>query len=74
MKAIPLQLLTVIMENGQQGIFVGVPMVAEDVKDDTSQISEVWFSSVRDIPHGLPVAELMELVQAQLCRGQGKMH
>ncbi len=46
MKAIPLQLLTVIMENGQQGIFVGVPMVAE----------------------------LMELVQAQLCRGQGKMH
>ena len=74
MKAIPLQLLTVIMENGQQGIFVGVPMVAEDVTEDVSQISEVWFSSVRDIPNGLQVAELMELVQAQLCRGQGKIH
>ena len=74
MKAIPLQLLTVIMENGQQGIFVGVPMVAAEVSENVSQISEVWFSSVRDIPNGLPVAELMELVQAQLCRGQGKMH
>lgn len=75
MKAIPLQLMTVILEDGQQGIFVGFPMVPDTTPDDSKhEISEIWFSDVREIPHTMSVSVLMELVQAQLSQCLGKMH
>jgi hypothetical protein len=74
MKDIPLQLMTVIMEDGQQGIFIGVPMVADAPPQNKNHISEIWFSDVREIPNSLTVSVLMEMVQAQLCQSQGKVH
>lgn len=75
MKAIPLQLMTVVMEDGQQGIFIGFPMVADTTPDDSKrEISEIWFSDVREIPNSMSVSVLMELVQAQLNQCLGKVH
>lgn len=74
MKSIPLQLMTVTLEDGQQGIFVGIPIIPDEAPEKKNQISEIWFSDVREIPNGIPVAVLIELVQSQLCQCQGKVH
>ncbi len=68
MKPIPLQLVTVCLENGQQGVFVGVPLVGEQVPDEAGQIDDIWFSGIREVPAEMELADLMRLVQSQLCR------
>ncbi|MCO6412586.1 MAG: hypothetical protein J5I92_07560 [Thiogranum sp.] len=68
MKPIPLQLVTVCLENGEQGVFVGVPLVATDASDDAGQIEDIWFSDIQEVPAATELAELMQLLQAQLCR------
>ena len=40
MKPIALQLVTVCLENGQQGVFVGVPLVGEQIPDEEGQIEK----------------------------------
>ncbi len=70
MKPIPLQLVTVCLENGQQGIFVGVPLVAEQLPATDGQIEDIWFSDVQEVPAGMALADLIRLIQAQLCRCQ----
>jgi len=74
MKPIPLQLVTIQLENGQQGVFVGLPLVTDQVTPGDSQISELWFSNVEKISRGMSVDQLMAMVQAQLCRCRGEMH
>lgn len=74
MKSIPLQLVTIQLENGQHGIFVGLPLVTEHATAQDGQVSEIWFSSVNGVPQNMSVDQLMELVQAQLCRCTGEMH
>jgi len=68
MKPIPLQLVTVCLENGQQGVFVGVPLVGEQVPDEAGQINDVWFSDIQDVPAEMELADLIRLIQSQLCR------
>jgi hypothetical protein len=68
MKTIPLQLVTVCLDNGQQGVFVGVPLVAGQRDQDGGQIEDIWFSDVREIPGHIQLTELLSLIQAQLCR------
>ena len=74
MKPIALQLVTVKLDNGQQGIFVGSPLLSgpDDMQD--SRISEIWFSDVRDLPDQIKLQELMELVQAQLNQSKTQLH
>ena len=74
MKPIPLQLVTIQLENGQHGVFVGMPLISDQEPDNGSQVSELWFSSVKGIPENMSVDQLMALVQAQLCRCIGEMH
>ncbi len=76
MKPIPLQLITVKLDNGEQGIFVGTPLIEESqfIQDTQAQVSEIWFSDVRDLPEQLPLSELIDLVKAQLCQCQDKLH
>ena len=45
MKPIPLQLVTVCLDNGQQGVFVGVPLVADQNGAHDGQIEDIWFGS-----------------------------
>jgi hypothetical protein len=68
MKTIPLQLVTLCLDNGQQGVFVGVPLVAEQTEQDGGQIDDIWFSDIQEIPGHIKLAELLGLIQAQLCR------
>ena len=74
MKPISLQLVTVKLENGQQGIFVGTPLIPEQSDMQSSQVSEIWFSDVRDLPDQLKLEELMDLVRAQLCQCNDQLH
>ena len=68
MKPISLQLVTVCLDNGQQGVFVGVPLVAEHLAEQDGQIEDIWFSDVQQVPGQMQLAELLKLIEAQLCR------
>ena len=68
MKPIPLQLVTVCLDNGEQGVFVGVPLVDEHVPAEEGQIEDIWFSDIQEVPAQMELADLVRLLQAQLCR------
>lgn len=68
MKTLKLQLITIGLENGQQGVFVGIPLVTQENSDLDSQVEEIWFSNVQEIPDDLSVKKLMQLIASQLCR------
>ncbi len=74
MKPIPLQLITVKLEDGQQGIFIGTPLIGEPSTMKNNQVSEIWFSDVRGLPDTMPLDELIELVKAQLCQSKEILH
>ena len=66
-KTVPLQLITLDMNNGQKGIFVGIPLITEQSNSD-SMIENIWFSDVQEVPDNLTVDQLIKLVGAQLSR------
>ncbi len=68
MKTVPLQLLTVHLENGKRGVFIGVPLVTGESTDTESQVDEIWFSDIREIPEETSVAKLLRLIAEQVCR------
>ena len=68
MKPISLQLVTVCLENGQQGVFVGVPLVAEHLGEQNGQIEDIWFSDIQEVPGQMNLSDLLKLIEAQLCR------
>ena len=68
MKPIPLQLVTVSLDNGQQGVFVGVPLVDTNGSDHDGQIEDIWFSDIQEVPAQTQLVDLLKLIQAQLCR------
>jgi len=72
MKPIPLQLVTVCLENGEQGVFIGRPLVPEQMPDEQGQIEDIWFSDVREVPADMALGELIQLLQTQLCRCQSR--
>lgn len=74
MKAIPLQIVTVGLENGQQGVFIGVPLIREESSSMDSQVEEIWFSSIQEVPDDLTVKQLIGMVCDQLCRCQANIH
>lgn len=74
MKSIALQLITVKLEDGQHGIFVGTPLLPNPAATEDNQISEVWFSDVRDLPEDMSLDQLIDLVKAQLCRCKESLH
>jgi hypothetical protein len=73
MKPIPLQLITLSLENGQQGVFVGVPLVTEQVPDENGQVEDIWFSNIQEVPAHMKLVDLIRLIQSQLCRCQSTL-
>ena len=73
MKPIPLQLVTLSLENGQQGVFVGVPLVDDQSAEDDGHVEDIWFSNIQKVPAHMPLAELIQLIQSQLCRCQSSL-
>ncbi len=74
MKSIPVQLVTIQLEDGKEGIFVGIPLLSDAISVEENQVNEVWFSNIRAIPNSMSVSQLIELVQSQLSRCQGNLH
>jgi len=67
MKTLALQLITVELDNGTQGIFVGWPLVTAETAIEDGQVENIWFSDIQDIPSHLTLEQLMELLRKQLC-------
>jgi hypothetical protein len=66
MKLLDLQLVTVGLDDGQQGVFVGWPLLPEDASEPGGQVENIWFSNVQAVPDNLTLEQLMELVRKQL--------
>jgi hypothetical protein len=67
MKTLELQLITVELDNGDQGIFVGWPLVRENTAIEDGQVENIWFSNIQEIPNHLTLEQLMELLRKHLC-------
>ena len=68
MKELALQLVTVELESGKQGVFIGGPLVTDDFTDAECQVENIWFSDIQDVPSNITLAELVSLVQRQICK------
>jgi len=66
MKTIELQLITVGLDDGTQGVFVGLPLVSEQTASECGQVENIWFSNVKEVPGNLTMQELMGLIGKQL--------
>ena len=67
MKTLELQLITVGLDDGTQGVFVGWPLVEENPTEESGQVENIWFSNLQTVPDSLTLEQLMELVRKQLC-------
>lgn len=67
MKTLALQLITVELDNGSQGIFIGWPLVTKDTPIADGQVENIWFSDIQNVPNHLTLEQLMELLRKQLC-------
>jgi hypothetical protein len=67
MKTLELQLITVGLDDGQQGVFIGWPLVTEETAREHGQVEDIWFSNVQKVPESLTLAQLMELIRKQVC-------
>lgn len=66
MKTLELQLITVGLDDGSQGVFVGMPLVSEEESESCGQVENIWFSNVKEVPDSLTMEELMGLIGRQL--------
>jgi hypothetical protein len=71
MKTLELQLITVGLDDGKQGIFIGLPLLSQQAGDTSGHIENIWFSDIKKVPDSLTMNELMQLVVKQLsdCMG-----
>ena len=66
MKTLELQLITVGLDDGQQGIFVGLPLLTKQMAETDCTVENIWFSDIKQIPDSLTMDELMEVVRKQM--------
>ena len=66
MKTLELQLITVGLDDGKQGVFIGLPLVSEHSEEHNGQVENIWFSNVKQVPDSLTMEELMGLIGKQL--------
>lgn len=66
-KHVPLQLVMVNLTNGQRGLFVGLPLVNHEEVDQDTQIDHIMLSDIQQLPEDMTLAQLMKMVQDQIC-------
>jgi hypothetical protein len=66
MKTLELQLVTVGLDDGKQGIFIGLPLLSKQDAESGGQVENIWFSDIKNVPDSLTMDELMQLVVKQL--------
>ncbi len=70
MKDVALQLVTVELENGEQGVFVGGPLVPDDYSSKDTQVDSIWFSDIQEVPASYTLTELINMVTQQIDRSK----
>ena len=68
MNTVALQLVTVDLENGERGVFIGLPLIPETGAQPDQEVEEIWFSDIQDVPDDLTFAQLIRLVRLQVCK------
>ena len=68
MKELALQLVTVELENGKQGVFIGGPLITDDFTNADCQVDNIWFSDIQEVPANITLSELVSLVHEQVSR------
>jgi len=71
MKTLELQLITVGLDDGQQGIFVGLPLLTKQKAETDGAVENIWFSDIKTVPESLTREELMEIVRKQMYESMG---
>jgi hypothetical protein len=71
MKTLELQLITVGLDDGQQGIFVGLPLLTKQKAETDGAVENIWFSDIKTVPESLTMEELMEIVRKQMYESMG---
>jgi hypothetical protein len=66
MKTLELQLITVGLDDGTQGVFVGMPLISAETMDNSGQVENIWFSNVKEVPDSITMEELIGLIGQQL--------
>jgi hypothetical protein len=66
MKTLKLQLITVGLDDGQQGVFVGLPLLTKQKAETDGTVENIWFSDIKQVPGSLTMEELMEIVRKQM--------
>lgn len=66
-KHVPLQLMMVNLSNGHRGLFVGLPLVSDGEADADTEIEQVMFSEIQQLPEEMTLAQLVKMVREQLC-------
>ncbi len=66
MKTLELQLITVGLDDGKQGVFVGFPLVTSQSAEECGQVENIWFSNIKEVPDSLTMQELLALIGKQL--------
>lgn len=66
-KHVPLQMMMVNLTNGHRGMFIGLPLVDHAEADNATEVENIMFSDVQKLPEDMTLAQLMEMVQGQIC-------
>lgn len=73
MKDMALQLVTVELENGKQGVFIGGPLITDDDTNQDCQVESVCFSNIQDVPSNITLQELVSMVTRGLCKSNSSL-
>lgn len=69
MKMLPLQLVIIDLENGQRGVFIGRPLVSDEVSEIGCQVENVWFTDIQEMPDNATLEQLTRMALAQISGG-----
>jgi hypothetical protein len=70
MKMLPLQLVIIDLENGQRGVFIGRPLVTDDVGEKGCQVENVWFTDIQEMPDSATLEQLTRMTLEQMSTGR----
>ncbi|MEK7712266.1 MAG: hypothetical protein AAB312_04330 [Pseudomonadota bacterium] len=70
MKMMPLQLVIIDLENGQRGVFIGRPLITDDSVDNESQVENVWFTDIHEMPDSATLEQLTRMAMEQMSKGR----
>lgn len=67
MKDVALQLVTVELENGKQGVFIGGPLITDDYTNQDRQVDSIRFSDIKEVSANITLLELINMLTQQHC-------